>query len=142
MSDDEVVIIIAQRESDLVARGITPYPGSIVDYCPTCRTPVRLSPKSQKTIKNRRATFRCPLCMETKILPAMKPGNPVVMHATNMEDFRRVAAMVERAGRVAIPLTQQDAPICEPCEISNHDGCFGQGCGCKPCQTDGSEARA
>lgn len=139
MSDEEVkAIIIAQREADLVERGIKPYPGSIVDYCPMCRTPVRLSPKSQKSIKNRGAMFVCPLCMETKVMPdAAAKGEVMSLQATNHEDLKRCTDMAERAGHDAIPLGQWEAPECEPCKNGSHQACFGQGCGCKPCQTAG-----
>lgn len=139
MSDEEVkAIILAQLESDLVARGVKPYPGSIVDYCPMCRVPVRLSPKSQKSIKNRGATFVCPLCMETKVIPKISAGGDTMsFQATNHEDLKRFTDMAERAGHAALPLGEWEAPTCEPCENGSHQACFGQGCGCRPCQTGG-----
>ncbi|NGX53800.1 MAG: hypothetical protein K1000chlam4_00520 [Chlamydiae bacterium] len=122
-------------------RGVEPYPGSIVDYCPLCKVEVRISPKSQKSIKNRGAVFFCPLCMETKVLPAMnESGNEIVMQASNQEDLDRFANMAARAGSVTIPLGQIDAPICESCDAARHSACFGQGCGCRPCQTAGPVA--
>ncbi len=140
MSDEEVEpLIIAQREADLVERGVKPWPGSIVDYCPFCKVPVRLSPKSQKTLVNRDgATFVCNVCMETKLMPEIrKSGNPIGFYATNEEDLKRMTDAAERAGLGNIPLGTWEASPCEPCENGSHQACFGQGCGCRPCQTAG-----
>lgn len=137
MSDETKPLIIAQREAALVERGVEPYPGSIVDYCPGCKVPVRLSPKSQKTLANQEgAAFVCDVCLETKLMPKMREaGHPVEFYATNEEDMQRIAAAAERAGLANIPLGTWEVPPCEPCESGSHRACFGQGCGCKPCQT-------
>lgn len=139
MSDEARPLIVAQREAALVERGIEPHPGSIVDYCPMCRVPVRLSPKSQKTLANREgATFVCDVCMETKVMPEMrKAGHPVRFFATNEEGLRRLTDVAARAGLDNVPLGQWEAPDCEFCAGGDHEACLGQGCGCRPCQTDG-----
>lgn len=142
MSDGTKPMIVAQREAALVERGVEPYPGSIVDYCPMCKEPVRLSPKSQKTLANQDgAVFACDVCVETKLMPQMREaGHPVQFFATNEEDMRRMAEAAERAGLAALPLGTWEAAPCEPCGNGSHGACFGQGCGCGPCQT-GSPVR-
>lgn len=149
MSDEPIVIdgfvirgdrplIVAKREADLRAKGIDGHPGSIVDYCPVCRAAVRLSPKSQKSMANLAAIFICTLCMETRVMPVMRErGDLISMHTNNEQDAKMFADMSERAGLDFLHLGTGPAQICPSCETGDHDACFGQGCGCKPCFTNG-----
>lgn len=141
MSDDErVPVIFAKRERDLVADGIKPYPGSIVGYCEHCRVPIRLSPKSQKTMKNKGAKAYCPSCMETQVLANMKDDDDIVFYGRDPKDLQRMLDAAHRKGFASIPLGHYKADVCIPCACGNHDQCEGQTCGCSPCQTDGPVA--
>ncbi len=137
MSDrpKDVEFVICHVEKEIAARGIEPHAGSIVDYCKQCKRGCRVSPKSQRWMKQREGSYViCRACYDV-IVAGMDPSSIVTCEFTTEEDYNDWMKTHAKHGHTPLFAIRGKPSPCTECAMGNHDNCDGGACGCTPCSS-------